>query len=409
MVVVMSVHVQYIPPVMIMWSIFWILENDYRINLIRTTRQAYLIIFILFISYYLWEAVGLLYTSDIEMGLLNLFGRLSLVLFPIVLIYPGQKIITNVKLLIRIFAIGTFLSMIFFIGYALYNSLNLHNGIWTFEPHLQDFPWLNYFYGAELTLSQHPTYVAIYVLLSAFISFESWYDYSLKSYRRIIWLSLGLLFLFFEYLLSSRAGILISMVLVPFYFILKFKMLGKSKFAWIWILLIILTLIPIVIKNQRVDYLYGTLFNSKNDNERKEDPRFIIWSSALQVAKDNLLLGVGIGDVRTELVSKYQQIGEVNMAKERYNAHNQFLEVLVENGLIGLILFLGIFGWMSYIAIIDGNILYGIFILMMFMFFLFETVLYRLAGVSFFSMFAFLLIHSTDYSQQQILISKQIT
>jgi O-antigen ligase len=96
------------------------------------------------------------------------------------------------------------------------------------------------------------------------------------------------------------------------------------------------------------------------------------------------------------------------MAKERFNAHNQFLEVLLENGIIGLIIFISIFVCMFYIAFSNKNLLYIMFILMTLMFFMFETVLYRLAGVSFFSLFSFLLIHgdkknlvtATDFNKQ---------
>lgn len=392
-VIILPIHVQYLPPFMIMWGICWIMENYSRTNMIWNSRTAYKVLFILFISYYVWQAVGLIYTTDIKMGLLNLFGRLSLVLFPLVLVFPGEMIKNKAKILIRIFAVSTFLFMLFCYGYALYRSVNLQNGLWIFNPHPTEYPWLSYFYGSYLTISQHPTYIAMYVLLSAFICFESWFDYSLEFHHRIWWLILGSLLLISQYFLSSRAGILISLVLVPFYFIRMFNRLRKKKFAWLGIILIIIALLPVIVKNQRVDYLYGRVIHKQVGYERKKDPRFIIWESALKIARKNILLGIGIGDVRTELALEYERIGEVKMAKERFNAHNQFLDVLLENGIIGFVLFLSIFLCMFYIALSDKNLLYGLFILMMFMFFLFETILYRLAGVSFFSLFSFLLIH----------------
>ena len=142
-----------------------------------------------------------------------------------------------------------------------------------------------------------------------------------------------------------------------------------------------------------MDYLYGRFVRNQDDYDRKEDPRLVIWKSALEIASKNFLLGVGIGDVREELSEEFLRIGEVQMAKDRFNAHNQFLEVLLENGIIGLIIFISIFVCMFYIAFSDKNLLYIIFILMTLMFFMFETVLYRLAGVSFFSLFSFILIH----------------
>ena len=392
-VVILPTYIHYLPPVMILWVLFWIMDNRSGLKKDIFISNKAAILFSLFIFYYLWQAVGLIYTTDTKMGLSNLFGRLSLVLFPLVLIFPGAMIKNNIKTLIRIFVISTFLFMLFCFSYALYRSVNLQEGLWTFNSHPEVSVWLNYFYSSELTVSQHPSYIAMYVLLSTFICFESYFDFSLKSKSRIMWLILGLLLLMSQYYISSRAGILICMVLVPLYFIVKFKNLGKKRFAWLWIILVFIALVPLIVKNQRVDYLYGRVFNKQVGYERKRDPRILIWESSLKIARKNLLLGVGIGDVRTELTLEYEQIGEEKMAQERLNAHNQFLEVLLENGIIGLTLFVTIFGVMIYIAFAEKNLLYGLFIIIMLGFFMFETILYRLAGVSFFSLFSFLLLH----------------
>jgi O-antigen ligase len=392
-VIILPVHVQYLPPFLILWVVFWISENYFRLALVRSCRKDFKVLFILFLSYYIWQAIGLMYSTDIKMGLSNLFGRLSLVLFPIVLIYPGEMIKYRLKTLLRIFAISTVFYILFCFVYALFRSVNIQNGLWTFNPHPGKFEWLSYFYSSDLTLSQHPSYVAMYVLLSAFICFESYFDYSVKFKRRLLWLILGLFLSVSQYFLSSRAGILICLILIPLYFIVKLRQLGKMKFAWIWVILIMVGLLPIIVKNPRVNDLYCRFTRHQDDNERKKDPRLLIWKSALEVASKNFLLGVGIGDVRTELSDEYMRIGEKQMAKERFNAHNQFLEVLLEDGIIGSIIFISIFISMFYIAFSDKNLLYIMFILMTLMFFMFETVLYRLAGVSFFSLFSFLLIY----------------
>ena len=398
-VVILPTYIHYLPPVMILWVLFWILDNRSGLKKDIFISNKAAILFFLFIFYYLWQAVGLIYTTDTKMGLSNLFGRLSLVLFPLVLIFPGAMIKNNIKTLIRIFVISTFLFMLFCFSYALYRSVSLQDGLWTFNSHPEESVWLNHFYSSELTVSQHPSYIAMYVLLSTFICFESYYDFSLKSKSRIMWLILGFLLLISQYFLSSRAGILLNLILIPLYFIIKLRQLGRKKSVWLWIILILIALAPLVAKNQRVDYLLGSVFNKQVDYERKKDPRFLIWESSLKIAQKNLLFGVGIGDVRTELAQEYERIGEVAMAKERLNAHNQFLEVLLENGIIGLLLFISIFVSMFYIAFSEKNLLYGLFILMIFMFFLFETALYRLAGVSFFALFSFLLIYTKTNNQ----------
>jgi len=396
-IIILPIHVQYLPPFMMLWALGWVIEN-YNFRNISIVEKNTKILLGFFIIYYIWQLISLLYTADMELGLSNLFGRLSLLLFPLLLAFPGSLIKNKIKTLIRAFAISTLVFIFICFCYALIRSFNYHVGSIVFDPHPAYASWLNFFYSAELTITQHPTYIAMYVLLSTFISFESWFDNNLEWRKRLLWLVSGILLIVSQYFLSSRAGILTSLVLLPVYFVIKFRKTGRTKFAWLWIVLVTVALIPIVIKNQRVDYLYSKLLN-KTDYNRKEDPRLKIWKSSFHIASENFLLGVGIGDVRSSLAIEYERIGETGMAKERLNAHNQFIEVLVENGIIGLIIFVSILGFMLQLAFSKKNILYIFFLFMIIMFFMFETMLYRLAGVSFFSMFSFLFVYYNSEKQ----------
>jgi O-antigen ligase len=391
--ILLPIRVYILPPFMALWCVVCFFENYSLFVTKWKWRNEYSLLFILFLTYYLWQAAGLIYTTDLKMGFLNLFSRFSLILYPLVLIFPGEMIRKRIKLLLRTFVIGTSLFLLICYFYALSRSLDMTAGSLSFNPHPADFPWLNYFYSSLLTLDQHPSYIAMYAILSLFICFESSFDTSLKFKYRIIWLLVGFFLLISQYFLSSRAGLLTCLLLVPAYFILKFRQLSKGKYAWVVIILLLAAILPVVLKNQRVDYLYGRISGNQTGYVRKEDPRLIIWQSAFNVAKKKILLGVGIGDVRDELVLEYKNIGEEKMAAEKFNAHNQFLETLVENGIIGLILFGSIFIKMLQIAFSEKNLLYLMFILLTFIFFIFETVLYRLAGVTFFSIFSVLLVY----------------
>ena len=229
-VVILPIHVQYIPPFMSMWLLCWGLEKHIQVDQRYSFIPLHKVLFFLFILYYLWQVAGLIYTSNIKLGLLNLFSRLSLILFPIVLLYPGKIIKYNARTLIRIFALSCSIFIFFCFAYALFRSVNLQNGVWTFNPHPGEFFWMSYFYGPDLTISQHPSYIAMYVLLSAFICFESWFDQSLKFKLRILWLVIGVILLISQYFISSRAGIFGTLILVPIYLIIKLRKIGKKKF-----------------------------------------------------------------------------------------------------------------------------------------------------------------------------------
>ena len=308
-VIILPIHVKYLPPFDDIMGYILDYGKPFSAYHDQSLQKSFKVLFILFIIYYAWQALSLIYTNDTKMGLSNLFGRLSLILFPMVLIIPGEMIKDKIKTLVRIFAISTSLFLLFCFSYAFYRSMHLQNGLWTFNPHPGEYVWLSYFYSSELTLSEHPSYIAMYVLLSVFICFESFFDFSMKLRSRVLWLIFGFLLLISQYFLSSRAGILICLILTPLYLIIKLKQLGKRKYAWIWISLIIIALLPLIVKNQRVDYLYGRLFKEQVGYDRKKDPRFVIWKSAFEIARKNKLMGVGIGDVRTELSSEYMRIG----------------------------------------------------------------------------------------------------
>jgi O-antigen ligase len=124
------------------------------------------------------------------------------------------------------------------------------------------------------------------------------------------------------------------------------------------------------------------------------ESRLSIWKVSFNIIRENPIFGVGTGDIQDELNREYRLSGSTDLKTDNnLNAHNQFLEIILENGLIGLLLFISILFVMFSIAWSEQNILYLMFLFIVVFSFLFETMLNRLAGVSFFSLFSFLLLH----------------
>jgi O-antigen ligase len=201
-----------------------------------------------------------------------------------------------------------------------------------------------------------------------------------------------------------------ALLLIPIYLVTQLK---RIKVWWSSILIIIvalLILVALLLSNERMRYYFtGTSLTSFEDKVML-DNRIPIWKAALSVVKHNLFYGVGVGDACEKLKKEYIEAGYSGYFYDNLNAHNQYLEVLLGSGIVGFSIFISILGTMSYIAIKNRNMLYGIFILMMMLFFMFESILNRLAGVSFFSLFSFLLIHLNKgkVSQECLLKSKTI-
>jgi len=393
-VIILPVYISYLPAIMILWVIFWIIENRSGLEKDIITNNKAAVLFSIFIAFFIWQVLGLFLTESLSTGFERLFKRLSFILFPLVLFYPGSKIIKNIDLIIRLFAISTFLYIVYCFGIALHHSLIIENQNWTFNPNPAEYSYENYFYGARLSDPLHPSYLAMYIIISVLISFESLFDNSVSNFKKGLWSVMIIVFIIVIYLLSARAGILAAVIVFPIYFLFKFYARYPKWVAFFGLITIAAVLAVVAKKNERVSSSIEGVSQQNINETFKNDPRLLIWKSAHGVIRKNLILGVGTGDASVELKKEFISLGYVNGFYDNLNAHNQFLEILLENGLIGLILYSCILLCMAYIAKIQHNILLGMFIITIVIFFIFETMLNRLAGVSFFALFSFLLIYA---------------
>ena len=393
-VIIMPVYVKFLPPFMILWGVFWLWENNFKLIKSMFVENKAAILFFLFIGLYLWQIFGLLLADSPGSGIERILKRLSFLVFPLVLFYPGFRIINNIKLLLQIFAISTFLYIIFCFGHAFFNSLSISGGHLVFNPHPEESGWDNFFFSTYFSSPIHPSYLAMYVILSLLISLESVFDRNLSIIQKYLWLSVTLTFMGAIYLLSSRAGYLAAAVVLPLYLLSKTY---RKVSGWI-ILISLLTFlffsIVIAKTNQRINYTIDELFTGNLTETLETDTRHIIWKSALGVIKQNMIMGVGTGDASRELKKEYTLRGNYSGYYEDLNAHNQYLEILLENGVIGLLIFLCILCYMIFLAFSEKNLVLGLFVIMILIFFFFETILNRIAGITFFSLFSFLLLQN---------------
>lgn len=390
--IIMPVYHWYLPPFIILWvilSIIGFLNGNIEINKINPKHR---ILFLLFILLFIWQLIGMIYSDNPKEGWRNLELHLSLIVFSIVMFSPGKIIIEKINLLLKAFALSTFAFIVFCYAFALFRSLNIQDGTIVFHPFLPRYTWLNYFYGSEFAVFQHTSYLSMFTLLSVFIALEAFFDNSLQLVRRNTWLFLGFVLFVSIYFLSSRAGILIAITTLPFYLFLKFRAKGKSRYFGFGLIIILLVLVPIALTNPRVNNYLEWRSERNIEHFAIQNDRYIIWNSAKEILKKNFLLGVGTGDIQDELNKEYLRTGNKKLADVNTNAHNQYFEIIAENGIAGLLIFLAIMGTMIWLAVRQKNLIYLMFIIIVFSSFMFETILNRLAGVTFFSLFGFLLI-----------------
>ena len=159
-------------------------------------------------------------------------------------------------------------------------------------------------------------------------------------------------------------------------------------------LLLFLLLSTIAVFALKFDYLgskFQKIINYKGEVKLERAHR---WNEILNVfeAKDNLLFGVGSGDARLVYRRAYYNGGFDLAFKRNYNAHNQYLEFFVSNGVFGLTIFLFVFFVFIKQTQLKSNALH--FFIAFFMFSFSETFLVRSQGVMMFSFFyAFLIVY----------------
>ena len=131
------------------------------------------------------------------------------------------------------------------------------------------------------------------------------------------------------------------------------------------------------------------------DSHESSAARILVWKAAMEVIKDDPIIGVGTGDVKKELRKVYKEKNIESAYEDHLNAHNQYIQTTVALGIIGLLVLLSFFFLPIIYAYKNNNPLYIIFLALVGFHFLFESMLERQAGVVFYAFFNSLLFYFT--------------
>jgi len=137
----------------------------------------------------------------------------------------------------------------------------------------------------------------------------------------------------------------------------------------------------------RVEGLKYQLHNSMDPNGHSLLQRLHYWQAAIQIIRNNWLIGVGTGDVDQAFQSTYQQIDSPLEEKNRLRAHNTYLTTAVTFGIPGLLVFLIMTLFFLYKSIQGKHTLAVSFLLIALCTFLIEDTLETQTGASFFAFF----------------------
>ena len=87
-------------------------------------------------------------------------------------------------------------------------------------------------------------------------------------------------------------------------------------------------------------------------NEKTWVSRTQFWDNSIAMWKENPILGVGLGNWQVEFpkygLNQFGVFSIVNGTETLQRPHNDFLNILCENGILGLLVYVFLFGWMYY-------------------------------------------------------------
>ena len=301
------------------YSLTWIFEGDFPKKIKEIKSVKWISSLLLLISFYF---LGMLY-GDMHNDYSYVIKRVLLLLFFIPIVISELKPKTYI-LALHAFLISNLTSAIVAVGinYDFINPIFDNSAITAF-----------------LKYNYHNILLSFSALLSFLMFLKS------KSKYSFLYIVLILIYSFSIFNEAGRAGQLTFNVFFVCYAI--FLLRSQFKFS----ILIILFLIIInffsyknsSIFKHRVDHLTHIVQNDgqkKNKNSVEKDIRYLFTKTGLELIRKKPIFGYGTGSFSSVFKLETETSYDLNKHK---TPHNNYLYILFELGLIGLIFFLSIF------------------------------------------------------------------
>jgi len=361
-------------PVIVLFliSIFLFLKKkEYKLNLKKVLTYA---------SIYIFYIISLLYSSSLDKIDKTLTTRISLLIFPLLFGLANTTIKAISEKEKQFFLWTYFTVSILYCGMIVYyfyqiGFITQKVSINLFYSHLTNRMWF---------INQHPIYASIFVSIGLLFGIKLLYSESSIKYKIVI--VIGLVTLFSMLLFLSRKGVLLATILATIPLVLYFQNYYNYKNLLLGIIIVSLMFFISPMTQKRFKEVFNLSSYTKVENTNSTSIRYGIYQCALKKIKEKPIFGHGIGDVKNELNECYSKASSV-LLKGKYNSHNQYLSILLSNGIVGLIIFISFLFINFRKAILQNNQLFFSLLTFFSIIMLFENILERQSGVILFSLF----------------------
>lgn len=374
---VLTFYIFVTPPCIILYAVLWLLEGNLKNRLTAWLKNKYALLFVFLYVIYL---IGMLYTQSPKHGWMDMQIKLSILLFPILLSAEKAVAFKKQKWFGFAFILGAVLHGVYCLLFAI--RLYLTQGIMQFTY----LPFSKYV---------HPTYFSMYIDLAfVFIYYaltEKGKEIILRE-KIFLYISAPFLLLILV-LLESKMGIIITALLL-IVFLAKYFSSRYSIFkTWAMILVLLAIIIAGITKVSRFNALENLLSGKTTNTASVEsnEARVYVWGASSKLIKNSPLIGYGTGDT-VALMQQYKQDGQMGIYHEKLNSHNQYLQTMVAVGIPGILILLANLFIPMFLAIRQKRFVYLMFLLILCVNFLTESMLEQQAGTMFYGLINSLLM-----------------
>jgi O-antigen ligase len=346
-------------------------------------------------SFYVLHLIGILYSANTNFALLDIQIKASFLLIPFCF---DKKVFQSFEI--------DFIKRALMIGCFGYSAHLLINAFINFQHNHQ----MSTFFYTEFSPKQHVAYLTMYIILACIFIIQPLQEK--QNLNKVsIFASCALLLFFYIIIamLSSRTAIFSGLITLSIFIFFslkpKFDIVKSIVFTGINAIVFVVVFWFITGSQNRFEKPIPTEKITTTEQKEIEESstvqrnvRYTLWSTAFEIFLEQPLLGVGTGDIKDELISKYKQRDFQEGITYNLNAHNQFFQTLATLGIPGFISLLLLFLIPIVQAIKKANITFVAFLAMIFINCLTESVFEKQAGVLFFCFFFIFLQQPKFYS-----------
>lgn len=378
--------------------------------------------FILLIGFYFIYALSLVYSTTTDLFILE--KKASFLAFPIILML-NKAARFDIYVILKWFVLGCLLSVILCEFYALYRSIDIYNFEFNSKT-IQNISFFdslsqgeNQFFGQKFSVLHQTVYQSMY------LCFALWILSKFKIFKKELQIFMVALIILGILQILNKASFLVMFILICLHILSLTK--GTLK-KTIFLTSLIIVFVVAFFANPRLrEFNYN--FNYKkpdkmvvdlnaipNTNRVQTNTRVLLWMSSIELIKENPLLGIGAGGSHTKLYERVAYNQQHYDRRYKVNSHNQLLQVLLDTGVLGFIIFAGILYALLKRLISEGyknnnkKLITG-FLVVILINFMFESVFERYSGISFFCSFYCLLVScfpsttTKNYFKQEVLMN----